>query len=83
VTNPKGAQMIFTSHNTLPLKEILRRDQMFFVSKDNIGSSDIQSLYSKDPKIRKDASFEKDYLQGEFGSIPKIGNQLDLFNDIF
>ena len=78
--NPNGAQIIFTSHSTLPLKKLLRRDQMFFVEKDEYGCSTIENLYSKAPKVRNDASFDKDYLSGKYGAIPRINTQLNLFD---
>ncbi|HMG68384.1 MAG TPA: ATP-binding protein [Chitinophagaceae bacterium] len=76
--NPNGAQIVFTSHNTIPLKKLLRRDQMIFVEKDSFGASCCQSLYAKSPKTRNDASFDKDYLMGKYGAIPKINTQLNL-----
>jgi uncharacterized protein len=81
-TNPNGAQLIFTTHNTNVLKKGLRRDQMVFVEKDMYGVSSLQSLYSKDPKVRNDASFDKDYLSGKYGAIPGLGSQLDLFDSL-
>lgn len=79
--NPNGAQLIFTSHNVNLIKKGLRRDQMVFTEKDQYGSCSISSLYKKDPKIRSDASFDKDYLLGKYGSIPKFPTQLNLFDD--
>lgn len=81
-TNSNGAQLIFTSHNTNILKKGLRRDQMIFIDKDKFGISSIESLYSKDPKVRKDATFDKDYLSGKYGAIPGLGSQLDLFGNL-
>lgn len=81
--NPNGAQLIFTSHNTLPLKKLLRRDQMFFVDKDNFGVSKVESIFNRTPNVRNDASFDKDYLDGKYGAIPKINTQLNLFDHIF
>jgi AAA15 family ATPase/GTPase len=78
--NPNGAQLICTCHNTSLLKRMLRRDQMFFSEKDELGSTSVSSLYQKDPSIRNDASFEKDYTAGKYGAIPKI-QQLNLFKD--
>lgn len=78
--NPNGAQIVFTAHSTLPLKKLLRRDQMFFVEKDEYGCSSIDSLYYKAPKVRNDASFDKDYLTGKYGAIPRINTQLNLFD---
>ena len=77
--NPNGAQIIFTSHSTLPLKKLLRRDQMCFVEKDEFGCSTIDSLYVKAPGVRNDASFAKDYLSGKYGAIPRLSIQLNLF----
>lgn len=75
--NPNGAQLIVTTHNEELLRKI-RRDQMIFVNKNEYGVSSLSSLYSSKPSIRSDASFNKDYLQGKFGGIPKINDQLKL-----
>ena len=52
-TNPKGAQLIYATHDT-----------------------DLYSLAEfREPegnKIRKDRSFEKDYINGRYGAIPYI-----------
>lgn len=77
--NPNGAQLVFTSHNTSLLKNKLRRDQMLLVEKDKFGVSTVDSLYKKLPKVRNDASFDKDYLMGKYGAIPNIVSQLNLF----
>ena len=71
-TNPNGAQLIFTSHNTNLLDlDILRRDQIWFTEKDNLtAATDLFSLY--DFSIRKDAKVEKGYLLGHYGAIPFI-----------
>jgi AAA15 family ATPase/GTPase len=76
-TNRKNAQLIFTTHNTSVLSDrLLRRDQILFVEKNKDNASEIYSLsdykYKDGRKIRKDASFEKDYLTGEYGAIPKF-----------
>lgn len=80
--NPNGAQLVFTSHNTNILKKGLRRDQMTFLEKDNYGASTLDSLYTKDPKVRNDASFDKDYLLGKYGAIPRLSSQLNLFDGL-
>ncbi|ELR71413.1 hypothetical protein C900_02754 [Fulvivirga imtechensis AK7] len=66
------AQLIFTTHNTnlLDMKK-LRRDQIFFVNKQQDGASDLYSLFDyKDFRENMDA--EKGYLQGRFDAIPFI-----------
>ena len=77
--NPQNAQLIFATHDTNLLHYgNYRRDQIYFVEKDNYGASDLYSLveYKEDggKSIRKDRSFEKDYIQGRYGAIPFIGN---------
>lgn len=78
--NPKDAQLIFATHDTNLLSYgNYRRDQIYFVEKDLYGASDLYSLveYKEDNSlktIRKDRSFEKDYIQGRYGAIPFIGN---------
>lgn len=78
--NNNGAQLVFTSHNPHPLKKGIRRDQMYFIEKNQYGASTLGSLYKTNPKVRNDASFDKDYLQGKYTQTPpSLGTQLDLF----
>jgi AAA15 family ATPase/GTPase len=66
--NTEG-QLIYTTHDTTLLdKQFMRRDQIWFVSKDEEGKSSLYSL--ADFKIRNDKSFGKDYLGGIYGAIP-------------
>ncbi len=73
-TNPKNAQLIFTTHDaTLLNKDLLRRDQMWFVEKNKQGMSKLFSLADFDKKeVRWDIPFDKWYLSGRFGAIPNI-----------
>lgn len=65
------AQLIYTTHDTTLLdKKFFRRDQIWFVQKDEYGYSELTAL--SDFKVRSDASFEKDYLAGVYGGIPLI-----------
>ena len=65
------AQLIYTTHDTTLLdKKFFRRDQIWFVQKDEFGHSELSAL--SDFKVRSDASFEKDYLAGVYGGIPFI-----------
>ena len=83
--NPKNAQLIFATHDTNLLHYgNYRRDQIYFVEKDNYGASDLYSLveYKEDGKtVRKDRSFERDYIQGRYGAIPFIGNLSNISNN--
>ena len=78
-TNPKNAQLIFTTHDTNLLSaNIFRRDQIWFTQKDRYGATELYSL--AEYKVRNDASFEKDYLSGKYGAIPIVGDLTRLFN---
>ena len=69
--NNSKAQLIYTTHDTTLLdKKFFRRDQIWFVQKDEFGYSQISAL--SDFKVRSDASFEKDYLAGVYGGIPYL-----------
>ena len=74
-TNPNGAQLIFTTHDTNMLsKKILRRDQVVFVEKDNKSMTRITPMMSikmeNGSKPRTDSNYEKNYLEGRYGAIP-------------
>ena len=70
--NLKGAQLICTIHDTTILnKDIFRRDQIYFVEKDQFGASDLYSLADfKSEYVRNKTAFEKNYLEGKYGAIP-------------
>jgi predicted ATPase len=73
--NPKGAQVIFTTHNPLLLDTtFLRRDQIWFVDKDNEGGSFVYPL--TDYKPRREESLLRGYLSGRYGALPFIPNGL-------
>ncbi|MCB9292559.1 MAG: ATP-binding protein [Lewinellaceae bacterium] len=77
--NPNNAQLIFATHDTNLLSYgNFRRDQIYFIEKDYYGASNLYSLveYKEEggSTVRKDRSFEKDYIQGRYGGIPFIGD---------
>lgn len=83
--NPNNAQLIFATHDTnLFSYGRYRRDQIYFIEKDNYGASDLYSLveYREEDgtKVRNDRSFESDYIQGRYGAIPYIGNLSKIVN---
>ena len=68
-TNPHGAQILATIHDTNLLQsECLRRDQVWFVEKDETGATEIFPL--TDISTRKFDDIERGYLQGRFGATP-------------
>lgn len=87
-TNPKNAQLVFNTHDANLLKQtvyspdtkkeerLLRRDQVYFVEKDNCEASKLYSFsdfrQERKPSVRNDASLEKEYLAGEYGAVPVI-----------
>ena len=79
VTNPRNAQLIFTTHDTNLLNaSLFRRDQIWFTQKDSFGASELYSL--AEYKVRNSAPFEKEYLMGKYGGIPVIGQFERLFD---
>ncbi|MEE9369073.1 MAG: ATP-binding protein [Pontiella sp.] len=82
VSNPKGAQLIFATHDTNLLEHVkFRRDQIWFAEKDRQQATDLYSLAEikvaredgSDQKVRKDARYEKDYFKGKYGAVPYLG----------
>jgi uncharacterized protein len=70
--NQKNAQLIFTTHDTSLLdSDLFRRDQVWFVQKDENQGSRLYSLL--DFKPRKGEAIGKGYLQGRYGALPFIG----------
>ena len=77
-TNPKGAQLLFTAHDTFLLSAgLFRRDQIWFTQKDSFGTTEAYSL--AEYKVRSTSPFERDYLQGRYGATPIIGDIENLF----
>lgn len=79
ISNPNNAQLLFATHDTNLLSaELFRRDQIWFVEKDNLEQTDLYSLYSVNlpdgTKVRNDGNFEKNYIRGRYGAIPFITN---------
>ena len=75
-TNPKNAQLLFTTHNTHLLGNLtgepaLRRDQIWLTEKNEEGATCIYPL--TDYKPRKSENLERGYLQGRYGAIPFPG----------
>lgn len=71
--NPKGAQLIFNTHDTNLLSAgVLRRDQIWFTEKKPDGESQLYPL--TDFKPRKEENLENGYLQGRYGAIPFLNS---------
>ncbi len=71
--NKKGAQLIFTSHDTSLLDpDLFRRDQIWFVEKDRDQASKLYPLSDFSP--RKNEALERGYLMGRYGALPFLGD---------
>lgn len=76
--NQKGAQLIFSAHDTILLDSgLFRRDQVWLMDKDSSQSSHLIPM--TDFKPRKKEVFGKGYLGGKYGGIALIGDILEDF----
>lgn len=71
-TNPRNAQLIFTTHDT-SLLNVLNRDEVWLMEKGSDGASRLVALAEYNtPRVRKSLNLERAYLQGRFGAVPEI-----------
>lgn len=80
--NRNGGQLIFTSHDLSTMNsELFRRDEIWFVAKGNAQNSKLYSLVEfkneKGISVRKDAKFDKQYLEGKYGADPYLRKIID------
>jgi AAA15 family ATPase/GTPase len=70
--NLNQAQLICAVHDiSLLNKDTFRRDQIWFVEKNQFGASELISLADfKTDTVRNKSAFDKNYLDGKFGAIP-------------
>ncbi|MDD3416022.1 MAG: ATP-binding protein [Lachnospiraceae bacterium] len=83
--NVNHAQLVFTTHDTWQLSnQLLRRDEIWFTEKSHQGISTLYSLSDfvdeDGTRIRKDESYEKNYLIGKYGAIPTL-KSIDIFKE--
>lgn len=78
--NKSNSQLIITCHDTnLLSKDIFRRDQVWFIEKNQKHESEIYSLVEfKEHYTRKDNNYSKDYLSGKYGAIPLFKSMMEL-----
>ena len=70
-SNPKNAQLVCTAHSIMLMDEDLRRDQIYFTSKNALGESNLSSL-SDYKNVRKTNLFSKRYLAGFYTELPNM-----------
>ena len=80
--NRHKAQLVFTSHDLSTMNsEVFRRDEIWFVAKGNAQNTKLYSLVEfkneKGESVRKDAKFDKQYLEGKYGADPYLRRIID------
>jgi predicted ATPase len=71
-TNPLGAQLLFTSHDTSLLRH-LNRDEVWLTEKRNDGATRLGSLAEfAGKRVRQSVDLESGYLHGKFGALPQV-----------
>ena len=69
-TNPKNAQLVFTTHETSILsQDVFRRDQIWFCEKDLDQASNLFPLTDFSPHKGR-VNLELAYLSGRYGAVP-------------
>ena len=81
-SNQKGAQLIFTSHDLSTMNnDVFRRDEIWFIAKGENKAAKLYSLVefkNDDGKAeRKDAKYDKRYLEGRYGADPYLRRLID------
>lgn len=69
-----NAQLIFTTHLSSLMDDFLRKDEIYFIEKDNFGCSDIYSLLEYKDRT---TNISKRYLEGRFGAVPNLEVNID------
>lgn len=76
-TNPRGAQLVFTSHDMSTLNStVFRRDEIWFAAK---GDDDCSVIYSLSDiadidgrRVRTNNAYDRQYLEGRYGADPYL-----------
>jgi hypothetical protein len=70
--NPRGAQLIFSSHDTSLLNH-LNRDEVWLTEKLGDGSTRLGALSDfAGERVRRSQNLEAGYLHGRFGALPQV-----------
>lgn len=78
--NPRGAQMLFTTHDVTLLHtllgddRVLGRDTVWLTEKDSGGATELYPLTSVRPPPRKEDNLFRRYLLGKYGGIPRVSS---------
>ena len=78
-TNPKGAQLIFTTHETAILsQDVFRRDQIWFCERDPAQATRLFPLTDFNPRKGLE-NLERSYLSGRYGALPYLKRLSEAF----
>ncbi|MBK7535701.1 MAG: ATP-binding protein [Myxococcales bacterium] len=75
--NPRGAQLLFNTHESSLLGNLLtdpaplRRDQVWLTEKDRDGATHLYPLTDYTPRTNE--NLQRGYLQGRYGAVPFLG----------
>jgi hypothetical protein len=69
--NPRGGQLLFSTHDT-GLMDLLRRDALVRVEKDDDGSSTLAAF--SDFRLGTRTDLEKVFLEGRVGGVPRLSS---------
>lgn len=76
VCNSKGAQLVFSTHDTSILsQDALRRDQIWFCAHNDRRETELFPLTDFQP-CKDDENLAQSYLSGRYGAVPCIGKLL-------
>ena len=71
-TNPKNAQLVFTTHETSILNQkVLRRDQIWFCEKNDRQATTVYPLTDFRPRKGRE-NLELAYMSGRYGALPYV-----------
>ncbi|WP_432834152.1 AAA family ATPase [Dactylosporangium sp. CA-092794] len=73
--NPRGAQLIFTTHDatllgTSMVDRPIDRDQVWITAKRQTGETELYPLI--DARPRREENLERGYLRGRYGGVPRV-----------
>lgn len=79
LVNSNNSQLLFTTHDLLLMaSDFIRRDVIWFVDKDESGSSELYS--ASDFKLHINKSIFKEYQLGKLGATPDFGSVFSTIN---
>ena len=72
--NTKGAQLVFSTHDTSILnQDVFRRDQIWFCERNSRQETNVSPLTDFRPR-RGVENLERSYLTGRYGALPYVGS---------